>query len=181
MRTSTSKKSPAPPFWGSAAGAGGMSHLLHDLQQATLRAKNHAPDAKSAPLPNAVRHRGAADERQRGPRGARGACHTFCTTHNTPPREPKTTQPTPSLPPILNAVQNGGQKTCRLTHAMAPMPDLDLGGSQWQARFRGAQARFRGALAPFSGGAKREKNELPRQVAKASKYGSLLTRCVKTG
>ena len=114
---------------------------------------------------------------QRRRRG--GLVLAFCKTDTK--RKTPTTHPTPSLPPILNAVQNGGQKTCRLTHAMAPMPDLDLGGSQWQARFRGAQARFRGALAPFSGGAKREKNELPRQVAKASKYGSLLTRCVKTG
>ena len=33
---------------------------------------NRTPDARSAPLPNEVRHRGAADERQRGPRGVRG-------------------------------------------------------------------------------------------------------------
>ena len=35
---------------------------------------------------------------------------------------------------------------------MAPMPDLDLGGSQWQARFRGAQAPFSGGAGAFSGG-----------------------------
>ena len=40
-------------------------------QTNSMRAKNRTPNAKSAPLPNAVRLRGAADERQRGPRGVR--------------------------------------------------------------------------------------------------------------
>jgi hypothetical protein len=55
-----------------------MSHALHDLQEE--QNANRPINARSAPLPNEVRHRGAADERQRGPRGARGACYTLCTT-----------------------------------------------------------------------------------------------------
>jgi hypothetical protein len=66
-KTPTSKKPrDRPTPGGSAEGAGGLSHALLDPQQATLRAKNRASNAKSAPLPNAKR------EVQGGPRTTEG-------------------------------------------------------------------------------------------------------------
>jgi len=107
-----------------AGGAGGLSHLLHDPQHATPRAKNHATNAKFAPYFK---------------RSAKWGAENVPSHHR---------------------------------HGAKARPR-----SRW---FTMAGA-FSGGAGAFSGGAKREKNESPRQVAKASKYGSLLTRCVKTG
>jgi len=76
-KTPTLKKPRERPTpGGSAEGAGGMSHALHDPQQ-----EAHLWGAATS-----------VSE-------ARGACHTLCTTHNTPPCEPPTAQSTPGLPP----------------------------------------------------------------------------------
>jgi len=123
-RTSTLKSSPrSPPNLGGSAerseARGACSRILqnrHKEQNA-----NHAPDAKSAPLPNEVRHRGAADDRQGGPRGAHSAKPT-----QRAKRQPRTQR---QVCPLSREASDGGQKTRRLTHAMAPKPNLENGGS----------------------------------------------------
>ena len=71
-KTPTLKKPPDRPTpGGSAAGAGGLSHLLLDPQQATLWATNHAPNAKSAPLLRRSRNTGGPRTSDSEGRGGR--------------------------------------------------------------------------------------------------------------
>jgi hypothetical protein len=49
----------------------GRSHNSLHVSKLPKRATNRAPNAESVPLPSVVRHRGTADERERGPLGAR--------------------------------------------------------------------------------------------------------------
>ena len=62
-----------PVLGGSAAGTGGMPHALQNPQQATLRAKNRAPNAKSAPLLRRSRNTGGPRTNESEGRGGRRA------------------------------------------------------------------------------------------------------------
>ena len=77
-KTPTLKKPRERPTpGGSAEGTGGLSHALLDPQQASLRAKNLAPNARSAPLLRRSRNTGGprtSDSEGRGGCGGAFGC-----------------------------------------------------------------------------------------------------------